>query len=194
MHQLKFLISFCAPNTLTKIVETSNYHQSKVWKENLSPYSNLLSVFNSLLDEIVYFGCLWLRWIESRAFPAAKCVIPCWIPIKRDIFGKFNEFREIAAGVSVAGPLESHILIIDTHFNIVIRSGYVLPQFKYDLRSEWRVGVEGVLKSSRHCNCWVIMVWVEEKFQNFTIRGLILVLADSCFEFFYCPRDNSINK
>ena len=97
-------------------------------------------------NELVYFCCFWLGWIENGAVFAAECVIARGITIERDIFGKFNELGEVTAGVSVASSLQSHILIIDAHFNIVIRSSHILPKFKNDLRGKWRVSIEGMFE------------------------------------------------
>lgn len=87
----------------------------------MGPYSNRVRVLNVFAsNELVYFCHFRLRRVENRAVFAAECVIAGGITIERDILGKFNELREVAAGVAVASSLQGHILIIDAHFNIVI--------------------------------------------------------------------------
>ena len=152
-------------------------------------------IFNIVvLNEFVYLFRFRLRRIKSWAVSTAKCVVSWRISIKRNIFSKLDELREVAACIAIAGSLQSHILIINAHFNIVIRSCNVLPQFKYDLRSKWRVRVEGMLECCWHCDSWIVMIWVEEKFQDLIVWNLILVLVDPCLKFFNSPSDHAIDE
>lgn len=147
-----------------------------------------------MLNELVYKGCLWFRRIKYWAVPSTKSVIFRGIAIERDFLGKFNKLREIAASVSVASSLQRDVLIIDSHFHIVVGGSHIFPKLKDNLRCITRVCIESMLEGCRHSYCGIIVVWVEEELQDLRIRRIVFVLVYSGHELVHCTWNHTIDK
>ena len=147
-----------------------------------------------MLNELVYKGCLWFRRIKYWAVPSTKSVIFRGIAIERDFLGKFNKLREVAASVSVASSLQRDVLIIDSHFHIVVGGSHIFPKLKDNLRCITRVCIESVLEGCRHSYCGIIVVWVEKELQDLRIRRVVFVLVDSGHELVHCTWNHTVDK